>query len=120
MKTIPKEYFDPKFDATLYILEVCAATLFGQLLCLSKLLCLRRAETFLAQNLPATLDAETMEKAITDKERAMDLVDSRLSAVIMDNYKSFGLSLFARYYNYTYVLCATKSDRNAARPGIWH
>jgi len=66
LSSVPKEFYEENVDEVQYILE----------------------------NLPKDFTTATLDREINDKMRAMDLIDSKLTSVILDNYKSFGMSIF--------------------------
>ena len=89
---IPKEFFEEECDAALFTLQVRSGRgpLSGRrhrLLTtgVPALLC----DGACAQNLPDDLTITTLEREQAHQTRALDMVDSKLSGVIMDNYKAF-------------------------------
>lgn len=86
MAQIPPEFFKHDFDATRYVLEVRRMRPSAPLADPNALPTV--------QNLPDMINDQALEREIASKERAMEVVDSKLSTVIMDNYKSFGAHHF--------------------------
>jgi len=91
---IPKEFFEEECDAALFTLQVrpgrvprprrrhCLLTAGARALPGGGRRC--------AKNLPDELTIATLEREQAHQTRALDMVDSKLSGVIMDNYKAFG------------------------------